>query len=68
VRVKRKLQRICCRLYLLIFLENITGRIGCFSMDIAQTRRTMYIYVSLVLCVFVFVFPQYLCVPFLCNI
>jgi len=36
VRVKRELHRICCRLYLFSLLDNIKGRIGCFSMDVAQ--------------------------------
>ena len=36
VRVKRKLQQICYRLYLFILLDNIKGRIGCFSVDVAQ--------------------------------
>jgi len=50
--VKRKLQRICCRLYLFSVLDNIKIRTGCFSVDVAQNGRTKYIYVSLVLCVF----------------
>ena len=37
LRAKRVLQRICCRLYLFSSLDNIKGRTGCFSVDVAQT-------------------------------
>jgi len=36
VRAKRELQWMCCRLYLFILLDNIKGRTGCFSVDVAQ--------------------------------
>ena len=35
VRAKRELQWIYCRLYLFSLLDNIKGRIGCFSIDVA---------------------------------
>jgi len=52
LRANRELQRIYCRLYLFILLDNIKGRTGCFSVDIAQIGWTAYICVSLVLCMF----------------
>jgi len=36
VRTKMELQWICCRFYLFSLLDNIKGRIGCFSVDVAQ--------------------------------
>ena len=36
VREKRELQQISCSLYLLSLLDNIKGRTGCFSIDVAQ--------------------------------
>ena len=37
-RVKRKLQRMCCRLYPFILLDEIKERTGNFSVDVAQIR------------------------------
>jgi len=59
VREKSKLQGIYCRLYLFILLDNINGKTGCLSMDVAQIGWTTYTYVSLVLCVSIFLFPKY---------
>jgi len=36
VSARSVLQRICCRLYLFSFLDNIKGRTGYFSVDVAQ--------------------------------
>jgi len=59
VRAKRELQKICCRLYLFILLDNIKGRIGCFFVDVAKLGEPC-ISMSLLFYAFsVFIFLQY---------
>jgi len=67
LRAKRELQQIYCRLYLFSLLDNIKRRTGCFSVDVAQTGSTMYICVSLVLCVF-YVFISVIFYVFHCSV
>ena len=52
LREKRELQRICCRLYLFILLDNIKGRTGCFCEHSPNWVNHIYLHLSCFMCLY----------------
>ena len=57
-RNKRKLQWVCCRLYPFICWIIKMKDLAISLVDVAHTRWTAYIGVSIVLCIFYVLFPH----------